>query len=263
MKESKILVQETNGSVVSDAAVNILQGEARNVAELSRKVGQLEGQLSVANSRAMDLEQQLQNQEKQVTVTVRMDGDGSDNSVIKYDPWSRFWKTTTSSRKTAYIDKIKTINMDDLATLVNNAVKDEADQLVKDADKEIQKANKKAEDAEKILKTYKEDYSNQLKQLDEKVKKAVERAEKNNLETINELKIEVSRKDKQLESNARELKLFVEERDLLLESMNVELDFLRKHVELLKTKPADLFNKLRNIFVTYRYNRRIKSTLHV
>ena len=259
MKESKILVQEATGSVVSDNAINILQGEARNVADLSRKVGQLEGEIQVLRNRNMDLDQKLQNQEKQVTVTLRSDK-GSNDYTYAIDPWSGLWVKKGSNDKT-YIDKITTINIDNLETLINNAVRDEANALIAEADKEIEKANKKAKSAEEMLENYKKTYNNELNALNEKINKAVEKAEKANLDTIAKLTSENKTKEKQLESNKRELNLFTEERDLIVETLNVQIDMLNKQIALLKTKPADLFKAIRAMFYNYRYSRRISSSM--
>lgn len=258
MKESKILVQEATGSVVSDNAINILQGEARNTAELSRKIGQLEGQINVLSDKNHSLERELQKSEKKVTVTIRSDKQNS--GIMQYDPWSGLWREKPSKDET-YIDRITSVNIDDISTLVNNAVKDEATKLIADADKELEKADKKVKAAEKELNDYKTLYNENTKNFNEKVKKAAEAAEKVNLDNINSLKISLNTKDKQLETYNREFKLFIQERDTLIEAMNIQIDLLEKQLELLRKSPRTLYNQLRDTFYRYKYSRRLRSSI--
>lgn len=256
--KNEMIVDKVEGSVLTDNMILTLNSKIDDIKALAANNGELKGRIDSLVNDIHALEAKAFEAEKEVKVVIRKES-GINDTTLEYDPYSSMWSLRKNK---TYIDSIRSIHMDGLAELVNNAVRDEADQLVKEADREIEKANKKVETAEKIKKQAYASIAESEKTIDKKIQKAVDHSQKINLDIISKLEKDIKIKDEQLKLNSSDFELLKLEKDLETESLNHEIENLNRKIrKLIKTKKT-IAGQLISNFKNYPWWRKLISNFH-
>jgi hypothetical protein len=248
------LVSNVEGSVITDNVMESLDRRSAQMAEAGRKVGQLEGELEVAKQL---LEQAIEEGEEkarkaseEVTVIVKSEGERV------YDLYEGWIKTPDN------IKKVITTQKTDLDKLANAAVKAQAAKDVEEAEKKVKVLEEKVEAAKKAQIRSEETAAKMVKEVTDSQKKqielAIEKAERQNLRTIADLKLEVKSLHKEADLMVDEKNNLARERDLALEVVDAQLRMRDNLIEILERDTKTILGSIQKRIAYWNYNRKIK-----
>lgn len=255
-KEIK-LVNNVEGSIVSDKMNDTLDMRASDMAEAGRLVGNLEGELKVANQlieqNIKDTDRKLTEASNKVVLDVVAEGN------LVYDDF-RGWV-----KNPGYIKKMSISNAN-VYDLADAAVKSQALKDVEKANKDVEAIKEKMEAMEATHKRNEKRSQEQVNNAEKTKKKAIEdgieRAEKQNIRTIGELNLEIKALNKEHDIMVDKFDLLEKERDLALEAQQADMAILQKKIDILEANKQDWKNKIANLFHSWKFRSRLNNIGH-
>jgi len=246
-----------DASIVSDKMLN----KVDDLTEANRMIGQLEGELKVANQAIdqalVDNERELEEASTQVDITVTNTGN-SGGHRLERTPFGDIIHNITNNPSS--IENL-TIDKGDLNELADAAVKGQAKKDVDAAEKAKQDAEDKLKIVEKTAKRNEDRATKRLeegqKELKKSIESAVERAEKQSTREIADLALDVKALHKENTLLVDEKDVLAKERDLALEAMDAQIRLLKKKIEIIENPTSNLLKSIANRLGSYYFNRKI------
>ena len=247
------LVNNVDGSVLSDKVVSSIDKKVDTLNEAAVRIGQLEGELMVANQARIqqqnDTERMLEEAREHMSVSITTES----NQVIT-DRWGDIIKNP-SSINYIRVEKTKLNELAD-AGVKAQALKDVkvAEDKADDAKKKQEKAEKSAEQDVKLAQKIVKDSDKSRK---EDIEKAVNQAEKSNLRTIAEQKLNAKVLEKEADLLVDERLTIIKERDFAFEAQEAKLRMKDNLIDILQRDTKTIFESISNRIAYWNYSRKL------
>lgn len=254
------LVNNVEGSIVSDKMLN----KVNDLTEANRRIGQLEGELRVAellvDQNIKETNNKLKEASKKVEVVLKDEANTSRKLVgIARNCFGDIVEYVEN-----YPNEIQsvTIENEDLTKLADATVKADAELKVSEAEKIKKEAEKKVKTAEEKVEKSKEYWEKELKQYSKternRIEAAVERVEKRNQHQIDELNLKVKTLEKETDLLVDKNINLTKERDLAIEAMDQQIKLLKNKIKILERPVKGTLAAIKRRMNMWYFNHRLQ-----
>lgn len=259
MEESKVLIAQTEGSVLSDTAVRTTAENLDIMRQQAQTIGELRGELKVAEElidRAnLDYEKDLDEAKKIVDIVIKSPGAVKQRTSVYHDPWGGIIQSVVDDPANV---EVVTKNIEDLKELADATVTAEAKLATDEAEKVKKDAEHTKKSAENLVKEAEKKMDALRKKQIEVTQKAVDSAERDNLRSIADLKLEIQALQKEADLMLDEKRNLAKERDLALEAKEAQLNLYRNRLNILERSPKRVLESIKSKIYDGWFRRRIK-----
>ena len=259
MEEKEVqVVNKVKGSIITDGLSAQLNERINELNNAHQAIGKLEGELKVAyneiNTMAQDADRAVDEASTKVEIVVI---DKKTQGMI-INPFDNLLGLLRGGNG---VERI-TIGKDDVSTLANAAVVGKAKEDVEAADQKVKKAEDSLKIVEKAATRNEKAAEKQYNELKESLKKdtdkAVNRAERDNLNKIAELELDTTALKQENDLLVDEKNNLSKERDLALEVQQHTIRMLKNQITILKRPAKDMLKAIQTRLGDWYFTRKIK-----